>query len=66
MLNSDMSESPRALSYTEIMNEGKQIRSDKIETKNNGLEQRVEELERKVEHLQRVIQRQIMHKSKNA
>ena len=65
MLNSDMSESPRALSYTEMMNEGKKIRSDKIEAKNNGLEQRIEELERKVEHLQRVIQRQIMHKNKN-
>ena len=48
-----------------MMNEGKQIRSDEIETKNNGLEQRIEELERKVEHLQRVIQRQIMHKNKN-
>ena len=65
MQNSDMSESPRALSYTEMMNEGKQIRSNEIETNNNGLEQRIEELERKVEHLQRVIQRQIMHKNKN-
>ena len=65
MQNSDMPDSPRALSYTEMMNEGKQIRSDEIETKNNGLEQRIEELERKVEHPQRVIQRQIMHKNKN-
>ena len=65
MQNSDMSESSRALSYTEMMNEGKQTRSDQIETKNNGLEQRIEELERKVEHLQRVIQRQIMYKNKN-
>ena len=65
MQNSDMSESPRALSYTEMMNEGKQIRSDKAETKNHDLEQRIEELERKVEHLQLVIQRQIMHKNKN-
>ena len=65
MQNSDMPESPRALSYTEMMNEGKQVRSDKIEANNNDLEQRIEELERKVEHLQRVIQRQIMHKNKN-
>ena len=65
MQNPEMSESPRALSYTEMMNEGKQIRSDGIETKNNGLEQRIEELERKVEHLQRVIQRQIMRKNKS-
>ena len=65
MQNPDGSQSPRALSYTEMMNEGKQTRSDKIEKKNNGLEQRIEELERKVEHLQRVIQRQIMHKNKN-
>ena len=66
MPNSDMSESPRALSFTEMMNEGKQIRSDEIEAKNNGLEQRIEELERKVEHLQRVIQRQIINRNKNA
>ena len=65
MPNSDMSESPRSLSYTEMMNEGKQNRSDEIETKNNGLERRVEELEREVEHLKRVIQRQIIHKNKN-
>ena len=65
MQNSDMSESPRALSYTEMMNEGKQIRRDEIEIKDNGLEQRIEELERKVEHLQRVIQRQIMNKNKS-
>jgi len=48
MQNSDMSESPRALSYTEMMNEGKQIRRDEIEIKDNGLEQRIEELEKKL------------------
>ena len=64
MPNSDMSESPKALCYTEMINEGKQIRSDEIGAKDNGLEQRIAELERKVEHLQRVIQRQMIHKNK--
>ena len=59
MPNSDMPEKPRALSYTEMMNEGRQTRSDENEQKDRTLEQRVEELERKVEHLQRAIQRQI-------
>ena len=58
-----MLESRRALSYTEMMNEGKQTRSDKTEQKDSTLEQRVEKLEKKVEHLQRVIQRQILRKN---
>ena len=47
------------MTYTEMMNEGRQKRESNTEGSEQGLKQRVEELERKVEHLQKVIQRQI-------
>ena len=53
------STSPQALTYTEMMNEGRQKRENSSESSEQGLKQRVEELERKVEHLQKAIQRQI-------
>ena len=57
--NSNNSEINRALTYSEMMNEGR--KNMKAENRNQGdqLHQRVEELERKVEHLQNVIQRQL-------
>ncbi|KZR90786.1 hypothetical protein MITS9508_00019 [Synechococcus sp. MIT S9508] len=49
----------RALTYSEMMNEGRQNIQPRDRKQGDGLQQRVEELERKVEHLQNVIQRQI-------
>ena len=59
MSNSDGHESTRALSYTEMMNEGRQNLRNQAEPGDHDLKQRIEELERKVEHLQSVIQRQV-------
>ena len=56
------SENPKAsstMTYTEMMNEGRQNRENISEGSEQDLKQRVEELERKVEHLQKAIQRQI-------
>ena len=50
------STSPQALTYTEMMNEGRQKRENSSEGSEKGLKQRVEELEIKVEHLQKGIQ----------
>ena len=49
----------RALTYSEMMNEGRQSMKAENQGQGDKLQQRVEELERKVEHLQNVIQRQI-------
>jgi len=49
----------RALTYSEMMNEGRQNFKHGSREQGDGLQQRVEELERKVEHLQNVIQRQM-------
>ena len=49
----------RALTYSEMMNEGRQNIKHGSREQGDRLQQRVEELERKVEHLQNVIQRQI-------
>ena len=59
MESSEPSTSPQALTYTEMMNEGRQKRENSSKDLEQDLKQRVEELERKVEHLQKVIQRQI-------
>ena len=59
MPNPDGTDSNRALTYTEMMNEGKQTRSAEHHRESSDLEQRVNELERKVEHLQKIIQRQL-------
>ena len=57
--NSNNSEMNRALTYSEMMNEGRQSMKAENQGQGDELQQRVEELERKVEHLQNVIQRQI-------
>ena len=57
--NSNNSEMNRALTYSEMMNEGRQNMKAKNRSQGDQLHQRVEELERKVEHLQNVIQRQL-------
>ena len=57
--NSNNSEINRALTYSEMMNEGRQNMKSKNRSQGDQLHQRVEELERKVEHLQNVIQRQL-------
>ncbi|WP_114994738.1 hypothetical protein [Synechococcus sp. UW179A] len=49
----------RALTYTEMMNEGRQNISASNHPQGENLQKRVEELERKVEHLQKIIQRQL-------
>ena len=59
MESSEPSTSPQALTYTEMMNEGRQKRENSSEGSEQGLKQRVEELERKVEHLQKAVQQQI-------
>ena len=48
----------RALTYSEMMNEGKQ-RQEPTHPSDEDLKSRVEELEKKVDHLQKVIQRQV-------
>ena len=57
--NTENIEINRALTYSEMMNEGRQNTKHGSREQGDGLQQRVEELERKVEHLQNVIQRQI-------
>ena len=57
--NSNNSEMNRALTYSEMMNEGRQNMKADNRGQRDELHQRVEELERKVEHLQNIIQRQI-------
>ena len=57
--NTENIEINRALTYSEMMNEGRQNIQPRNREQGDGLQQRVEELERKVEHLQNVIQRQI-------
>ena len=57
--NSNNSEINRALTYSEMMNEGRQNMKSKNRSQGDQLHQGVEELERKVEHLQNVIQRQL-------
>lgn len=49
----------RALTYTEMINEGRQNMSTSNLQQGADLQKRVEELERKVEHLQKIIQRQL-------
>ena len=53
------SENPKAsctMTYTEMMNEGRQKRENSSEDSEQNLKQRVEELEQKVEHLQKALQ----------
>ena len=57
--NSKNSEINRALTYSEMMNEGRQNMKAENRSQGDQLHHRVEELERKVEHLQNVIQRQL-------
>ena len=57
--NSNNSEINRALTYSEMMNKGRQNIKAENRSQGDQLHQRVEELERKVEHLQNVIQRQL-------
>ena len=57
--NSNNSEMNKVLTYSEMMNEGRQNMKDENRSQGDQLHQRVEELERKVEHLQNVIQRQL-------
>lgn len=59
MPNPDGTNSNRALTYTEMMNEGKQTSNAENHRESGDLEERVNELERKVEHLQKIIQRQL-------
>ena len=57
--NSNNSEMNRALTYSEMMNKGRQNIKAENRSQGDQLHQRVEELERKVEHLQNAIQRQL-------
>jgi len=57
--NPENIETKRALTYSEMMNEGRQNMKPGNREQGDGLQQRVEELERKVEHLQNIIQRQL-------
>ena len=57
--NPKNAETTRALTYSEMMNEGRQNMKADNQEQGDEIQQRVEELERKVEHLQNVIQRQI-------
>ena len=59
MINTKKTELNRALTYSEMMNEGRQSMKPGNREQGDGLQQRVEELERKVEHLQNIIQRQL-------
>jgi len=49
---------PRALSYTEMMNGGRQRLDQESHHRELDLQDRVEELERKVEHLEKALQYQ--------
>ena len=57
--NPENSEMNRALTYSEMMNEGRQNMKAENRDQRDRLQQRLEELERKVEHLQKVVQRQL-------
>ena len=59
MASEDNPDANSAMTYTEMMNEGKQRRKDEKMTTNGDITQRIEELERRVDHLQKIIQRQI-------
>ena len=59
MASEDNSDANSAMTYTEMMNEGKQRRKDGKMSTNGDITQRIEELERRVDHLQKIIQRQI-------
>ena len=59
MSSTKRNDQQRSLTYTEMMNEGKQTKRTSQQQNDAELQDRVEELERKVEHLQKVIQRQI-------
>ena len=59
MASEDNPDANSAMTYTEMMNEGKQRRKDGKMTANGDITQRIEELERRVDHLQKIIQRQI-------
>jgi phosphate uptake regulator len=57
--STEQTKTNRALTYSEMMNEGRQNMRAGSSQRNDDLQKRVEELERKVEHLQQVIQRQL-------
>ena len=59
MSSTKRNDQQRSLTYTEMMNEGRQTKRASQQQNDAELQDRVEELERKVEHLQMVIQRQI-------
>ena len=59
MASEDNLDANSAMTYTEMMNEGKQRRKDGKMSANGDITQRIEELERRVDHLQKIIQRQI-------
>ena len=59
MASEDNPDANSAMTYTEMMNEGKQRRKDGEMSTNGDITQRIEELERRVDHLQKIIQRQI-------
>ena len=59
MASEDNPDANSAMTYTEMMNEGKQRRKDGKMSTNGDITQRIEELERRVDHLQKIIQRQI-------
>ena len=59
MKNPETPHTPSSMTYTEMMNEGKQRRKDGKMSTNSDITQRIEELERRVDHLQKIIQRQI-------
>ena len=59
MASEDNPDANSAMTYTEMMNEGKQRRKDEKMSANGDITQRIEELERRVDHLQKIIQRQI-------
>ena len=59
MTNAESPEVNSAMTYSEMMNEGRQKRGEAEKLYNQELEQKLKDLERKVDHLQKVIQRQI-------
>lgn len=59
MSSTKRNDQQRSLTYTEMMNEGRQTKRASQQQNDAELQDRLEELERKVEHLQKVIQRQI-------
>jgi len=59
MASDENTKASSSMTYTEMMNEGRQKHASNYEGSEQGLKQRVEELERKVEHLKKAVQRQI-------